>query len=76
MSAPPQYCYVCRKSEPNMHELNLVHQRVGLGSIETIVVCSKHYEAYKQGKNLVEIEKRNFTRFITKLNHGVCDDYE
>jgi len=76
MEKEQQFCYVCRKSDPVMHELNLVHQRVGLGSIDVINVCPKHYEAYQQGQDLVAMEKRNFTKFIHYLNSGRSEEYE
>lgn len=69
-----QYCYVCNEKGSGYHIMQLVHSRVGIGSIHDIYVCEKHYQAYKRGENLMQLHNERWNRFITYINCGL-DDY-
>lgn len=76
MSTNKQICYVCRQEGENFREMSLVHERVGLGSITSIYLCPKHYDAFKRGEDIMAMEKRNHARFIRSLNCGIREEYE
>jgi hypothetical protein len=71
-----KYCYVCHKLVEDLtHQLQYNIVRVGLGSCYDIWVCNQHWKDYKDGKDLIQLEKERSIRFMQFVNCGI-DEYK